>query len=182
MQALNQPLNDALNQALRGMEMGKLPLNEQLLAQLKNLDVSKIRQLSAEECKALSDKLKACAGICSGKYNPDGKPGGDLLALLCNQAGNGGVSRGPGAAPMSLKDGETHLGTTKTELSENKDLSHAAMGDLMGLGTGKHKVDEGAWTGPQAGGSMSSNGSGGDAVWEQAATPAEQQALTAFFE
>lgn len=182
-QSLNQPLNDALNQALRNMEMGKLPLDEKLLAQMKNLDTSKIRQLSAEEFKALSDKLKEGAKAASGagKYDPNGKPGEDLLAALMQQPGNGGVSRGPGAAPISLKDNETHLGTTKTEISENKDLSHAAMGDLMGLGTGKHKVDEAAYTGPQSGGSMSSNGSGGDAVWEQAATPAEQQALTAFF-
>lgn len=182
-QALNQPLNDALNQALRNMEMGKLPLDEKLLAKMKGLDTSKIRQLSAEEYKALSDKLKEGAGESgAGKYDPNGKPGSDLLSALSQQPGEGGVSRGPGAAPMSLKDNETHLGTTKTEISENKDLSHAAMGDLMGLGTGKHKVDEGAYKGPEAGGSMSSKGSGGDAVWEQAATPAEQQALTAFFE
>ena len=180
LQALGQPLDDALKQALQGMELGKLPLNEQMLAQLKNLDPSKIRQLSAEEWKKLSEKLKAGVSTCSGGFCQGDKAGNALLALILAQHG-GGVSRGPGTAPLALKANETQLGTTKTEAVKNDDLSNAAIGDLMGLGTGKHKVDEKNWSGPQSGGGMSSNGSGGEAVWQQGATPAEQEALKRFF-
>lgn len=175
LQALGQPLDDALKQALQGLELGKLPLNQEMLAQLKPLDPSKIRQLSAGEWKKLSEKMKACIGTCSGD-----KAGDALLALILSRQG-GGVSRGPGTAPLALKANETQLGTSNTEAVKNDDLSNPALGDLMGLGTNKHKVDEAAWSGPQAGGAMSSNGRGGEAVWQQGATPDEQEALRRFF-
>lgn len=181
LQALSQPMNEALQKALQGMEMGKLPLDEKMLAQLKNLDVSKMRQLSAEECKKLGDKLKACIGTCSNGFCKGDKAGEAMLALLA-VPGNGGVSRGPGAAPLSLKEYETQLGTKNTETVSNDDLSNAAIGDLMGLGSGQHEVDKNNWTGPQAGGTISSAGSGGEAVWEQSATPREQEALRRFFQ
>lgn len=181
LQAMGQPLSEALQKALQGLEMGKLPLDEKMLAQLKNLDVSKIRQLSAEECKGLSDKLKAGIGTCSNGFCKGDNAGEMLLALLA-QPGSGGVSRGPGAAPLSMKEYETQLGSTQTETVSNDDLSRAAVGDLMGLGSGKHEVDKNQWTGAQAGGAISSMGSGGEAVWEQSATPQEQEALKRFFQ
>ena len=180
LQVLGQPLDDALKQALQSMELGRLPLNEQMLAQLKTLDPSKIRQLSAEEWKQLSEKLKASAGTCSNGFGTGDKAGDALLALILSQQG-GGVGRGPGSAPLALKPDETRLGTTNTEAVKNDDLLNAAIGDLTGLGTGKHTVDDKKWTGPQAGGAMTSNGSGGEAVWQQGATPEEQQALKRFF-
>jgi hypothetical protein len=151
-----------------------------MLAQLKTLDPSKIRQLSAEEWKKLSEKMKAGVSTCSSGFCKGDKAGDALLALILSQQG-GGVSRGPGTAPLALKPNETQLGTTNTEAVKNDDLSNAAIGDLMGLGTGKHKVDERIESGPQSGGVMSSNGSGGEAVWQQGATPAEQEALKRFF-
>ncbi len=69
--------------------MGKLPLDEKMLAQLKNLDVSKLRQLSAEECKGLAEKMKQCIGTCSNGFCKGDKAGEALLALLA-VPGNGG--------------------------------------------------------------------------------------------
>jgi hypothetical protein len=178
--ALGQPLDDALDQALQGMELGKLPLDEKMLSQLKNLDPSKIRQLSTEEWKSLCERMKAGISTCSGGFCPGDKEGDALIALILSQRG-GGDGSGPGTAPLALKPDETHLGTSNLETVKNDDLSHAAVGDLMGLSTGKHKVDENTWSGPQTGGTMSSIGSGGEAVWQQAATPEEQQALKRFF-
>lgn len=181
LQAMGLPLNEAMQKALQGMEMGKLPLDEKMMAQLKNLDVSKIRQLSAEEFKRLSEKLKQGIGTCSGGFCKGDKAGEALLALLA-VPGNGGVDRGPGAAPLTMSEYETQLGTKTTEAVSNDDLSNAAMGDLMGLGSGKHEVDKNAPSAPQSGGSLSSTGSGGEAVWEQSATPSEQEALRRFFQ
>lgn len=190
LQALSQPLDKALSEALQGMEIGKLPLSEEMLKNLKKLDASKIRKLTAAEWKQLSERLKAGIGTCSGGLCEGEKAGGKLMALILGQQGNGqdgnlpgngGITRGPGTAPLTLTDRETQLGTTKTEAVSNDDLSRAAMGDLMGLGTGEHKVDKNTWAGPQAGGSMSAAGTGGDAVWQQAATPAEQGVLKVFF-
>jgi len=180
LQELQQPLNDALNQALQGLEMGKLPLDEKMLGQLKNLDVSKMRQLSAEQWKALQEKMKQGISTCSACLG-EGNNKGEEMVLLQAMAGRGGVDRGPGAAPLTMKE-ETHLDTTKADALSNDDLSRAAMGDMTGMGTGRHKVDDTSWTGPQSGGAMSSAGSGGDAVWEQTATPQEQEALRRFFQ
>lgn len=178
--ALNQPLSEALKQALNGMELGKLPLDEKLLSQLKGLDPSKIRQMSAEEFKKLCDKLKAGTATCSNGFCKKEGQGDALLALIAGQ-GNGGISRGPGAAPLTLKDQETHLGTDKIEAVKSDDLSHAAIGDVMGMTSSEHKVDKNVWSGPQSGGGMTSEGAGGDAVWQQPATPEEQAALRRFF-
>ena len=181
LKVMGQPLDEAMQKALQGLEMGKLPLDEKMLAQLKKLDVSKIRQLSAEDFKKLSDKMKAGIGTCSNGFCKGDKAGEALLALLA-QPGSGGVTRGPGAAPLTMKGYETQLGSTETEVVSNEDLSNAAVGDLMGLGSSKHEVDKNAWSGAQAAGVISSTGSGGEAVWEQSATPAEQQALQRFFQ
>ncbi len=181
LQALGQPLDEALAEALQGMELGKLPLNEKMLSQLKNLDASKIRKLTAAEWKALSERMKAGIGTCSGGKCKGDKAGGSLIALIMSRQGNGGVARGPGAAPLTLSDQESQLGTTRTEAVQNDDLSRAALGDLMGLGTGEHKVDKNADAGPQSGGAMSAAGAGSEAVWQQTATPAEQGALRKFF-
>jgi len=178
--ALNQPLDKALQDALKGMEMGKLPLDEKLLSQLKGLDPSKIRQMSAEEFKKLSEACKNGIKTASGGFAKKEGEGNALLALIYAQ-GNGGVGRGPGAAPLTLNDKETHLGTTKTETVSSQDMSHAAIGDVMGMTSGKHNVDPNAWQGTQSGGGMASEGAGGDAVWQQTATPEEQEALRRFF-
>lgn len=179
--ALGQPLDAALDQALSGMELGKLPLSDEMMAKLRPLDASKMRQLSTEEWKALSERLKNGIGTCSGGTCSGDKAGEGLIALILSQQG-GGPGRGPGNAPLTLKPEETRLGTTHTEAVSNDDLSRAAVGDLMGLGTGSHQVDEDAWSGPQDGGRMVSPGRGGEAVWQQGATPPEQQALRRFFQ
>ena len=179
LQAMKQPLENALGQALQNLELGKFPLDGQTLSQLKSLDTSKIREVSAAEWQSLSEKMKAGIATCSNGYSSGDNAGEALLAMISSQGG--GISRGAGAAPLVLKEDKTQLGTTKNEPIQNDDLSRAAIGDLMGLRAGKHQVDESAWTGPQAGGANSSVGSGGDAAWEQAATPAEQEALRRFF-
>lgn len=182
LQAMAQPLDKALSESLEAMELGKLPLDDKMLSQLKGLDASKIRKLSAEDWKKLSDAMKAGVGTCSGGFCKGENAGSNLIALIMNQAGRGGVTRGPGTAPLTLSDQESNLGTTKTEAVKNDDLSHAALGDLMGLGSGEHKVDKSVDTTSQSGGTMSAAGTGSEAVWQQTATPAEQGALRKFFQ
>lgn len=178
--ALEQPLDQALKDALQGMELGSLPLNREMLEQLRKLDPSKIRKLSVSECESLCQRLKQGIGTCSAGFCKGDKACEGLLALILGQ-NNGGINRGPGAAPLTLSDQKTDLGTKQTEGLANDDLSRAALGDLMGLSAGEHKVDK-TESGPQQGGAMANAGSGGEAVWEQTATPAEQQALKRFFQ
>jgi hypothetical protein len=126
--------------------------------------------------------MKQGIGTCSGGNCKGEGAGSALIALILSQPGKVGVSRGPGTAPLTLSDQESNLGTTKTEAVQNDDLSRAALGDLTGLGAGKHKVDKNADAGGQSGGAMSAAGTGSEAVWQQAATPAEQGALRKFFQ
>jgi hypothetical protein len=178
--ALAGSLDNALGQTIQAMELGALPLNEQTLSQLKGLDSSRLRQLSSEEWKSLCDRLKEGIAASSTGYSAGDEAREARLASIPGQ-GAGGVDRGPGEAPLMLKAEKTQLGTTQTEPVQNEDLSRAAAGDLAGLSAGEPRADKTTWTPGQSGGANSSTGTGGEAVWDQVATPAEQEALRRFF-
>ena len=135
----------------------------------------------------------------SGGRGQNGKPGflGDgegeddeqmaaLMKLIAEQdgaeganPGNGGVTRGPGAAPLTLGDEESKLGTKNQEAVENPDLSRATPGDLIGLGEQKHDVDQ-TQIGPREAGAAST-GQGGEQVWKESLTPDERAVLKRYF-
>jgi hypothetical protein len=180
LQAVAASLDNALGQTVQTMELGALPLDEQTLSQLKGLDASKLSQLSSEQWKSLTDKLKAGIGAGLTGYSSAGKGREAALASIVGE-GTGEVERGPGPAPLMLKPDETQLGTTSTEAVQNDDLSRAALADLTGLSTGDPQRDKATWTPGESGGGNAAAGTGGEAVWEQLATPAEQEALRRFF-
>ena len=180
LQAFAESLDNALGETIQAMELGALPPNEQALSQLRGLNSSKVRQLSSEEWKSLSDKLKA--GVAA---SPTGSPGASkareaVLASVLGQ-GSGDVGRGPGTAPLMLKADKTQLETTQSEAVRNDDLSRTALGDLAGSSASEPQADTTAWRSGQSGGANSSAGTGGETVWDQVATPAEQEALRRFF-
>lgn len=176
MENLSEPLEAMFQEAVRQLESGALPLSSEELATLQKLDLSQIRQLSPAQWQELTNRIQASAG--EGQ-NP-GAARAAVLAALKGQGGND-PSRGRNDAPLSMKDNESRLGTTRTESLPEADLSRSALGDIKGLESGAHEVDESAWQGPQEGGTLAAPGSGGDAVWEQTATPDEQAALKRFF-
>jgi hypothetical protein len=180
LQALARPLDNMLGQAVEGMEFGALPLNEQILSQLKGIDSAKVRQLTPEQFKSLSEKMKAGIAASASSYSSGDKTREAPLVGIPAPEG-GGVDRGPGAAPLMLSENKTELGTTQTESIHSEDLSRARAGDRVGLSSGEPRIDETPWTDAQSGGANSSSGSGGEAIWDQAATPAEQAALRRFF-
>jgi hypothetical protein len=180
-QALGDSLDKALDQTIHSIERGALPLNEKTLAQLKGLDASRARQLSSEQWKSLSDKLKAGVATSPSDYPGRGQTRKAALAPIADQGG-GEPERGPGTAPLMLKADQTQLGTTQTETVQNDDLSHAAFGDLAGLAASEPQTDGATWRSGQSGGANSSTGTGGETVWDQVATPAEQEALRRFFQ
>ncbi len=174
--SLSPQLSEALQNALAQMVNGALPLDEKLLSQLQAMTPNGARQLSAEEWQKLQAKMAEGISTCSNGLCAGDKAGDALLAALAQSGG--GVSRGPGAAPLTLNEKATDLGSTSTELLKNEDLSRAAIGDLMGLGTTDHKVDESAIA---AGGAMADISAAGDATSPLNATPSEQKILQSFF-
>lgn len=186
-EVLQPGLDQALQAAAQALQQGQLPLDPKLLGQLKELNSANVRQLSAEEWKEIQERMKEGVVTASdGQESGEGAAAAALAALGQgtdgggNTPGVGGVARGPGAAPLTMSQNETRLGTTKTETMQNDDLSRAVLGDPAGIGQGRHEIDPSV-TVSTAGGAMSSAGQGGQATWQQTATPAEQAALQRFF-
>jgi len=179
LKAVRQTLGQQMQEALQGLQAGAMPLNTDLMKALEGLDLSNVRQMTSEQWEEMRKRMKEGIKTASG-----GQSDGEEVSLIYLSAfannGGGAPSRGPGAAPLTLKE-ETQLGTKTTESTSNPDLSHAVAGDVTGLSSRDHKVDKSAYTGPQAGGGMADVGPGGEAAWEQTANPAEQEALKSFF-
>ena len=175
--ALSPSLNQALQQSASALEKGQL--NAELAKQLKTLDASKLRQLSAAEYKALCERMGEGCKVCNGKgYKPGEK--GTRVSDAVVQFGQGGISRGPGAAPLTMGDKPTDLGTKTTEGVSNDDLSRATLGEVTSLGLSKPKPNTEA-PATTSGGTITT-GKGGDTALQQTATPDEQEALRKFFE
>jgi hypothetical protein len=170
-----------MGDALDGLEFGALNLDRELLEQLKALDLNgEFRALTPEELKALKEALarglKSCQG-CLGS----GTNAVVALAVACQQWGRGGITRGPGAAPLFLSEKETRLSGGLAESLTNPDYRRAAIGDTMAVQEGEHEIDESAYQGVTAAGATASLGDGGEAVWTTPLVPEEQEVLTRYF-
>ncbi len=180
---------DRLQEALTGLELGNLPLNHELLSQLKGLDPSQMKSLTPEQLETLRQRLKNGVKITEAMLRPakpGETPGEDALALIAAAASERGKPGGPGggksSSPLEFRDKPTQLGSTATESVPNSsDLDHALPGDLVGVGKGEHTVDPNAYTGPTSAGAAASDGTGGEAVWRDDLTPQEREVLRNFY-
>jgi hypothetical protein len=176
-QADAQALGQKLASAVEGLQMGNLPLRSEALAELKGLDPSKLRTLDpkrlAELRKGLGKGEKACAA-CLG-------PGGKKLAGAVPEAGNGGVDRGPGTAPLGLRDRPTDLHTQTTEALTGEDLSRALPGDVVAVQRSAPQADGEIVPAGESAGDISTVGTGGKAVWRDELSPQERKVLERFF-
>ena len=92
------------------------------------------------------------------------------------------MDRGPGEAPLFLKEKETRLGTTALEAMQSPNYNRAALGDTLAVGQTEHHVDESLFQGPQAGGAADAQGEGGETVWRTTLPPEEQAVLQRYFQ
>ena len=175
-----------LDNALKGLEMGNLPLNRDLLDQLKQVDLSKAKMLTQAQLDELKRRLKDGAQICKvcladGEFGKELK---DAALLVADAASPKNPSPGPGGggpALLTLNEKPVDLATTAKDAVSNPDLDHALPGDVIAVGKGEHTVDPSKYTGPVSGGTITSPGEGGDAVWRNDLTPAEREVLKSFF-
>jgi hypothetical protein len=171
-----------LSGALSALEGNVPSLNRDLAARLSAIDPSKIRTLTPDQLKQLKKRLSECKGACEECLGEDAEgenPSDESLAA--GNPGIGGTNRGPGPAELSFSLSGADLGSKKTEALQNDDLSHAALGDRVGLSAGRHEVDKNAAYRAPDGGSAA-DGAGPEAVWVQRnLTPQEQRQVQQFF-
>lgn len=190
--AKDQLLKD-FEQALADMKSGMLQLDPEMMKDLAGIDPKNLKGLSEEQMKQLRESMKKKAGDCNGMcgkpgFLGDGEGEDDELAELLGKLGrgdgegpgNGGITRGPGTAPLTLSQEENDFGTNKTEGVSNSDLSRAKVGDMMALQNGKHEVDKN-FAGTQAAGAVQNAGQGGEQVWRESLTPEEKAVLKRVF-
>ena len=118
-------------------------------------------------------------GIC--QECREGKPCKKGACAACSRAGRGGISRGPGEAPMKAGK-EEDLGATRRELvTAPTDVERSAAGELLDVVDAEHAVDESAYVGPQAGGTIAPSADGGGPSRVDNLLPREQDAVRRFF-
>lgn len=172
--------HEALAHALKGLALGNLPLNAELLSSLKAADLSNLKSLSAAQLEQLKERLKSGDKACQNCLHP-GEMEGRTKRLVQVTQRPGGTGGGDGSAPLTLNEKPADLGSAKLAPVSSNDLDHALPGDVMGVGQGEHPVDPAAYAGPVSAGAISSQGVGGEAVWRDDLTPSEREALKRFF-
>lgn len=189
-----QKLGAQFQQPLQGLELGTLPLNKDLLSELKDIDPGQLRNLSKEEIEKLEESLKKGITGCKASLSPGDDADAELIGLLEKEgtsdgAGTGkteeslgsGGKWGGGPSPLGMKPDQTNLNTNNNTLVSSDDLSHAAAGDTLGVSKGQHQVDPSKYTGPASAGTIQSAGAGGEAVWKNDLTPQEREILERFY-
>lgn len=178
--ALRENVGLQLSTALDRLAAGNLPLDGNLLRELRSVDPSTIRRLDPKQLAALQDRLakgqQACAA-CVG-------PGNDPFSRVAgnSESGSGGINRGPGHEPLGRAPAPTDLRTTQTQALAGGDLSRALPAEVLGVDRSAPPVDPAAPPDPgSTAGGAASAGSGGEAVWRHQLTPAERAALQRFF-
>jgi len=200
-QAAKDALSQQIQQAAQAMQAGGIQPNTDLADALKSLDPEQLANMSSEQLKdlakqlsqntlALSEALKNSPTLDLSKF-PEGRPGqcdGNCNGQCDGNCkgkdgpGRGGITRGPGTAPVTLDAQDTQLGTDKVEtLKSPLDLQRVATGDALSVTDGAAKIDPNSYQGTQQGGSVSNPGDGGNAVWQNTLLPTERETLKRFF-
>ncbi len=201
-QAAKEALSNLLDNASNAMQGGGMQPSADLLDALKNLDPGQLSNLSSEQLKDLANQLAQnqqalqealknapkldLSGLPTGACKNCGKGPGQCQCGPHDGEGEGpgrgGITRGPGTAPLTLDPQDTQLGTDKVEaLASRLDAQRLATGDALSVTDGAAKVDPNAYQGTQQSGAAASPGDGGNAVWQNTLLPAERETLKRFF-
>lgn len=190
-EATRDQLASEFEEALKGMQSGRLGPNSELMNALKNIDPKNLSQMSKEQMQQLTDALKECSGASNSCLGGLGMPEGWSMGPgLYGEHGPGfpnarfpegmGINRGPGEAPISLSDDASDLGTSNPEGVQSTDYSRAAFGDTLAIGEGEHEIDE-STKGSRSAGAMQSKGQGGERIWRESLLPDERDVLKRYF-
>lgn len=170
--------------ALENLQMGTVPADAELCRQVQAM-------CTAGACQAISpDQFRLVVAQLEDGAQRLAMVGGQDLQGFTNDAdvnaligagSKGCVSRGPGAAPLFLSDGQSTVAPAMQAGVSNQDLSNAALGDIVGLqDRAPDKDDRPVFTTTQAAAGV--EGQGGDVIWKNQLTPEERDLLERYFE
>jgi len=189
-----QPMQDQLRRAGENLASGNLPLKRELVDQLRGAEKAADKTLTADQLKALHDRL--AKGKMAAKTAPKSNGGlSEEMKQAMAQSGQGegngrqrgkrgmpgGTGGGKETAPLELESREKI--TTAGSLSQvnNDDMSRAVLGETLKVSAGEHTVDSAAYHGNEGVGAAQVQGSGGQAVWRSTYDPLEADTLSRFF-
>lgn len=185
--------------SMEAMKSGALPLHPDLLQELSQIDPKNLKDMSQEQLNQLRDSLRNKRGACEGMGGDYGRERGffgdgegddeaerrshDRMATgpEGEGAGDGGVSRGPGVAPLTLSEDENAFGTSRNEGLQGRDYSRSQLGSTLEVQKGRHAVDKSS-SPPASAGEVKSGGLGGGQVWRETLTPEEKAVLRRVFD
>ena len=187
------------SESMEALKSGALPLHPDLLQELHQIDPKNLKGMSQEQLNQLRESLKNKGAVCEGlggefgqergfvgDGDGDDEPGRgprDRMATGpdVEGAGEGGVSQGPGGAPLTLSEDENAFGTSRNEGVQGRDYSRSQLGSVLGIQDGRHQLDK-TTTAPASAGKVTSEGRGGEQVWRETLTPDEKAVLRRVFE
>ena len=171
-------LESKLAQAAEGLSTGQLPLNQELLKELKDFQPGQVRQLSREQMDELRDRLQQGQKVCEKCVGPNRQAGDEGETGEQSDGGEGGGGK---EAPLKFSHQPKKTDGQMVENLQSNDLSTALPADLQAITAGEHEVKKEIPAGPVAGGEIGSTGQGGDIVWRNSILPAERAVLQKFF-
>lgn len=169
--------------ALDDMANAAMQPNDALRQQLAEIDPENLNQLTREQLERLREQLRnANDALRDARQNGEGEPGDDDDGDE-NRMPGGGPGEDGGHDPRVLGDlPENEVETGEFTPLAARDLSNAALGDLLEMQTSPHDADDNTPSGPTHGGDTTATGRGGERIWRDSLDPAEQRTLRRFFE
>lgn len=185
--------------SLGELKENSLASKKSMLDRLQKLDPKDLSKsgnsMSAAEAKALQEQLGQAAsalgameglpelskGSMPGQGGIPGQGENPGEGEFSQTPGVGDPTRGPGSAPLTLGEKETHLNTGAIAPVQSDDLSRATLGDKIGeAGESKREVEETPFSPTQGG--AAATGTGGQTIRQEKLLPDEQKLLKRWFQ
>ncbi|MEX2606343.1 MAG: hypothetical protein WD708_03280 [Kiritimatiellia bacterium] len=163
-------------QQLRGqMAEGGLPMNPELLGQLREMDLSQLQGIDSQQLQMLEQQLAERSQAMREALRAAG-----LLTDEADILMPGGVEDDAQTAPLTLEDFANPAQAAVPVALNPGDLTDSAIGDLVELRQAEHEEDREAI--PTRAGGLSNRGGDGEVVWDQDVLPEEEKVLKQYFQ
>ncbi len=170
-----QQMQEMFQQLREQMAEGGLPMNPELLQQLRGMDLSQMQGIDSQQLQQLEQQLAERSQAMQEALRAAG-----LLTDEADILMPGGVGQDGETAPLTLEDFANAVQAAVPVALNPGDLTDSTIGDLVELRQAEHEEDREAV--PMQAGGLSSGGGSGEVVWDQDVLPEEEKVLKLFFQ